>query len=327
MKSAFRHQGCIYGSDAEFLAMAVQFAEEGLLRGEQVLVATTARNLELLHDALGADADRIEYAETAPFRRRPSQWAETLRGWARRRPGGSEGRGRAIVEPVWAGRSRREVAAWQRMEARLTVTLAGTGIWMICPYDTRVVEAGIVEDARRIHHECVVGRVAEPSARFMAPEDLTGAQGAPPSPDRPTDMFRFEGDLVAVRRYVLERATPILLAEDAVAMFDVAVGSVLANLLNHGADRAVVWVRPVDGRVVCTMHCDRPLGIPRPAGSGSRSPNRLDNSLRMAEQICEWLNVSSDVSGCTIELAMPGLRSENTGRTGSEGLNFSSLSH
>jgi hypothetical protein len=34
--------------------------------------------------------------------------------------------------------------------------------------------------------------------------------------------------------------------------------------------------------------------------------SRPDNSLWMTDQICEWLDISSDAGGCTIELAMPG---------------------
>ncbi len=36
------------------------------------------------------------------------------------------------------GRSDSEVVAWTRMESSLNVVLAGTSIWMICPYDARV---------------------------------------------------------------------------------------------------------------------------------------------------------------------------------------------
>ncbi|EME52239.1 MEDS domain-containing protein [Amycolatopsis decaplanina] len=304
MKKPFRHQGCIYGSDAEFLAMAVPFAEDGLRRREPVLAVTTAGNLDLLRAALGVDADRIEYTEAATFGRRPSQWADALRDrWTRHRSDAPPGPVRIIAEPAWGGRSRREVAAWLRMEASLTMSLADTEIWMICPYDTRVVEAGIVEDAHRVHPECVVGCSAKPSAQFMVPEEFTRAET---SPGRAADMFRFAGDLVSVRRYVLEKAIPILRTESTSAMFDVAVGAVLASLLNHGIDRAAVWVRPVAGRVVCTMRCDQPLDLQRFPDSGHRNTNRLDNNLRMAEQVCEWLDISSDPGGCTIELAMPG---------------------
>ncbi|WP_340682481.1 MEDS domain-containing protein [Amycolatopsis coloradensis] len=317
MKTPFRHRGCVYGSDAEFLTMAVPFAEDGLRRRQPVLAVTTAGNLGLLRAALGVDADRIECAETSAFGRRASHWAEALRDhWTRHRSDTPPGPVRIIAEPAWADRSRREVAAWLRMEANLTMSLADTEIWMICPYDTRSVEAGIVEEAHRIHPECVVGRRAKPSAQFMVPEEFTQAET---SPGRTADLFRFAGDLVSVRRYVLEKATPILSTESTSAMFDVAVGAVLASLLNHGIDRATVWVRPVAGRVVCTMRCDRPLDLQRFPGSGHLDTNRLDNNLRMAEQVCEWLDVSSDPGGCTIELAMPGQVPKSQAGAGSEG--------
>lgn len=323
MEPGLRHQGCIYGSDAEFLAMAVPFTDEGLRRGEPVLAATTPGNLELLHDVLGADADRIEYAETASFGRRPSHWADALRRhWTRSRPVAPAGNVRIIAEPVWAGRSRREVAAWHRMEAGLNVLLADTGIWMICPYDARVVEADIVEDARRTHPECAVGRRAEPSAQFMVPEEFAKSHTTMPSLDSAADLFRFEGDLVAVRRYVLEKASPILQAENTVAMFDIAVGAVLANLVKHGINRMAVWVRPVTGRVVCTMYCDQPLDIQPFPDLRPPSRNQLNNSLRLTSQLCEWLEISSGPSGCTIELAMLGQRSEQTGHAESEDLSF-----
>ncbi len=289
--------------------MALPFAVEGLRQEDPVLVATTARNMELLRDALGSDADRIEYAESASFGRRPSQWADALRGhWMNGRPGGSTGAVRVIAEPCWEGRSRREIAAWHRMEAGLDVSLAGTGIWLVCPYDTRVVDSGIVEGAHRTHPQCAVGRRAEPSARFIVPEEFAGSHTAMQTLDSVTDLFRFEGDLVAVRRYVLNRAAPILVAETTVAMFDIAVGAVLDNLLNRGVDRVAVWVRPVAGRVLCTLHCDQPLDIRPYPDPRSPNPARLDDSLRMTDRLCEWLEISSGPSGCTIELAMAGQR-------------------
>lgn len=321
MAPGLRHQGCVYGSDAEFLAMAVPFTEEGLRRGEPVLAATTPGNLELLHDALGAGADRIEYAEAASLGRRPSQWADALRRrWTRCLPIAPAGKVRIIAEPAWAGRSRREVAAWHRMEAGLNVLLADTMIWLICPYDARVVEADIVEDARRTHPECAVGRRAQPSAQFMVPEEFAKSRTAAPSLDSDADLFRFEGDLVAVRRYVLEKASPILVAENTVAMFDIAVGAVLANLMKHGIDRVAVWVRPVADRVVCTMYCDQPLDVQPFPDLRPLSLNQLDNSLRLSSQLCEWLDISSGPSGSTIELAMQGQRPEQAGHAESEDL-------
>ena len=58
---------------------------------------------------------------------------------------------RILAEPVWTGRSAWEIAAWKRMESALNVALARAGIFMICPYDTRLTGPGIVAAARRTH--------------------------------------------------------------------------------------------------------------------------------------------------------------------------------
>ena len=311
MKPHFLHQSCVYGSDAEFLAMAVPFVRDGLRRGEPVLVTTTSANLELLHDVMGAEAGKIDYAESAYFGRRPPQRATAIhRYWARHRPTTSTGAVRILAEPVWAGRSRREVAAWKHMEAAFNVVLADTGIWMICPYDTRVVAADIIENAHRTHPECVVGRRAEPSPHFVAPEEFARARTSPLPLMSATGMFRFEGDLAATRRYVLETATALLLSEDAVAMFGIAVGEAITYLINQGINRAVVWVRPAAGRVVCTLHSEQPLDTVHPFVGYGPPGERPGDGLWLTNQICEWLDVSSDASGCTIELAMPGRGAE-----------------
>lgn len=155
------HQAGIYGSAEEFLAMAVPFIEDGLALGEPVLVTTTPANLELLGDALGARAQQLDYAETAYFGRRPPQRVDAFHRYWRRHAGAAPGgRVRILAEPVWTGRAAAEVTAWRRMESGLNVLLADTGIWMICPYDARVVDPAIVADARRTHPARMDGRCA-----------------------------------------------------------------------------------------------------------------------------------------------------------------------
>ncbi|GGU50279.1 MEDS domain-containing protein [Lentzea flava] len=304
----FLHQGCIYGSDAEFLAMAVPFVLDGLHREEPVLVATTPANLELLRDEIGPDAAGAEYAEPERLGLRPPQRATAIhRYWTRHQPDEPARAVRILAEPEWTGRSGREVSAWQRMEAALNVVLADTRIWMICPYDTRTVSPGIVEDARRTHPECVVGPRVERSAQFVRPEDFPRSQ-AEPLPGPAEELFRFEGDMTTVRRYVLRSAAKLLKSdEDAQGMFGIAVGEAIAYLMAQGIEHAAVWVRPAAGRLVCTLHSDQPLGHV-PAFVGYRQPGQEQepgDGLWLTNQICEWLDVGSDASGCTIELAVP----------------------
>ncbi|MFJ1766994.1 anti-sigma factor RsbA family regulatory protein [Amycolatopsis sp. NPDC088138] len=311
----FRHQSCVYGSDEEFLAMAVPFARDGLRRGEPVLVSTTQANQELLDDVLGADAGKLVQVEPACFERRPPQLAAALhRYWTRYRSTTPGTTVRVLAEPA---RVARGAAEWKLAEAGFNVSLAGTGIWLVCPYDTRVFEAGAIEDARRAHPEFLVDGQAKPSEQFTAPARVDGFPASPPPLGEGADIFRFEGDLIAVRRYVLEKAGPLLQPENAVAMFGIAVGEAIAYLIDHGINRAEVWVRPAAGRVVCTLHSDEPLDLPPFFGSRPPDLRRSDTGLWMTDQICEWLDISSDSAGCTIELATPGSwAGEGTGTLG-----------
>lgn len=290
--------------------MAVPFVLGGLHAGEPVLVATTPANLDLLHDEIGQDAAEVDYVEPEHLGMRPPQRATAIhRYWSRHQSSTPARAVRVLAEPEWTGRSAREVSAWQRMEAALNVVLADTRIWMICPYDTRTVNAGIVDDARRTHPECVVGHRVEPSSLFVRPEEFARSH-VEPLPQGPAEgLFRFEGDLTAVRRYVLRAAASLLRSDDAATgMFGIAVGEAIAYLDSQGIERAAVWLRPAADRVVCTLHSDQPLTCVPPF-LGYRPPDATrepGDGLWLTNQICEWLDVTSDASGCTIELAMPG---------------------
>jgi hypothetical protein len=309
----FLHQGCIYGSDAEFLAMAVPFVLDGLHRDEPVLVATTAAKLELLQRELGPEAAEADYAEPEQLGLRPPQRATAIhRYWTRHQSDDHVGAVRVLAEPEWTERSGREVSAWHRMESALNIVLAETSIWMICPYDTRTAGPDVVEDARRTHPECVVGHRTERSSQFVAPEDF--ARSRTERRQSPAEaLFRHEGDLTAVRRHVLRAAAKLLKSdEDAAGMFGIAVGEAIAYLAAQGIERAAVWVRPAAGRVVCTLHSRQQIGHV-PAFVGYRQPGQAQepgDGLWLTNQICEWLDVTSDPSGCTIELAMPSAAAE-----------------
>jgi MEDS: MEthanogen/methylotroph, DcmR Sensory domain len=149
---AFEHWACIYDDDSQFLETVLPFLADGLTLGEPVLAVTTPANLELLGAALGERSTDVDYAESAFFGRRPPRRVAAFyrywKGGQDRSPGR---RVRIVAEPVWAGRSAREITARTRMEAALNVTLASTGISMICPYDARTTDAHILADALRTH--------------------------------------------------------------------------------------------------------------------------------------------------------------------------------
>ncbi|MGK5547941.1 anti-sigma factor RsbA family regulatory protein [Streptomyces sp. URMC 127] len=269
--AGFVHHACLYASDAEFLAMAVPFVRDGLAAGEPVLAATTPANIELLREALGESAHHLDTAETAYFGRRPvDRVSAFLRYHERRtRPGR---RTRVIAEPLWAGRSARQIAEWKRMESGLNVLLAGLPLWMVCPYDTRVVPGDVAEAAVATHPVRLDGRRQAPCASYTDPavyaagvtaEGLAAASCAPPRALRagPT------GDAAVLRRAARERAAAAGLTGDRLSLAELAAHEAAAYLLAREGALVTLCAWEEPGAVVCELRRREPGdGRGEPAG-------------------------------------------------------------
>lgn len=318
--AVFRHQACIYGSDQQFLAMAMPFLEEGLALGDPVLAVTTTANLELVNNALGARGTDVDYAESAFFGRRPAHRVAAFhRYWKRHSPAPAGTRVRVLAEPVWIGRTSREIAAWTRMEAALNVALAPTTISMICPYDTRILPAAIVASAGSTHPEQIDGLQASPSPEYVDPADFARSCERSPLPDPPASAaeFQFAGDLRGLRRFVASRATSHGLTSDRAGMLVQAAGEVGTYLKRQPAGSAAVrtWEQP--GSVVCDFRQpgaaagDPFLGL-RPA---DLEPEPGDE-LWLVSQICDWVEIRSGADGCVIRLYVPSRHNEEMAQPG-----------
>ena len=305
-RSRFAHQGCLYGSEQEFLAMAVPFIEAGLARGEPVLAATTSANLDLLHSALGDQARRLDYAETAYFGRRPAQRVAAFDRYLKTHLT-SPGHVRVITEPIWIGHSEREIRAWKQMEARLNLIFADTRIWMICPYDTRVLREDILADAGRTHPSCAVGADTVPSASYTDPAEFSGGLDDGPLPRPPADAaaLTFTGDMALLRNFVADAAGAHGLTADDTALFVVAAVEAASYVRQYAQAAVTIWDRP--GAVLCDI--SQPAGglaDPRP---GWRPPDlerpRPDDGLWLARQVCERVETRSAGGSCSIRLHVP----------------------
>jgi hypothetical protein len=300
------HQGCLYGSDDEFLAMATPFITAGLARGEAVLAATTQANLELLGNALGDAARGLDFAETAYFGRRPPQRVAAFDRYLKTHLR-SPGQVRVIAEPIWIGRSERDIRAWKQMEASLNLIFAHTRMWMICPYDTRVLRDDIVADARRTHPSCVAGQETVPSTSHADPEEFTSGLDDGPLPRPPADAaeLTFTGDLAVLRHFVANAAAARGLAGDKTALFVVAAAEAASYVRQYERAAVTVWDRP--GAVVCDI--TQPAGGLADLRPGWRPPElerpRPDDGLWLARQVCEQVETRSAHGRCTIRLHMP----------------------
>jgi hypothetical protein len=301
--------------------MALPFFEEGLTLGDPVLAVTTPANLELVSAALGRRGVDVDYAESAFFGRRPAQRVAAFhRYWKRHAEDRGDTTVRILAEPVWAGRSSREIAAWTRMEAALNVALAPTTISMICPYDTRIVPATILACAQRTHPGRVDGEHTSVCPDYADPAEFARSCDATPLPAPPATAagFHFEGDLRELRRFVTRRAAAHGLSAARADMLVLAAGEV-GTYLKHllpGTATVRVWEEP--GAVVCDFHQARDSRAGDPF-LGLR-PVELEadpgDGLWLAGQLCDWTEIRSDEDSSVIRLHVASRHNEETAQPG-----------
>lgn len=304
------HQACVYGSDDEFLAMAVPFVVDGLAREESVLAVTTRANIDLLQQALGADAGRVEVVDARDWYLYPASTLSAYDKYVARCPGYV----RVIGEPVWPQGSDQLVTEWKRYESVLNVVFADSPAWIVCPYDTRTLDPAIVDDARRTHPAVVAGRVALRSPDFTDPAEYFGVCDTTPLPAPPATaaVLPFVRDLRGVRRFVAIQAERHGLRGDVVVLYTAAVSEAVAYLMDHGGERPVVrlWAELDD--VVCDIrdHTARAaetfLGY-RPPGQAARA----DDGLWLTRQVTDLTEVRSDDTGTTVRLHVSPQKAEH----------------
>jgi transcriptional regulator with XRE-family HTH domain len=167
-----RHQVLIYGSDDEYVASVVPFLLEGIARSDAVVAVPSKHQGELLRDALGDDAQHVEFLDS-------TEWYRTLRGAAlgyrafvKERFERGASWVRVIGDAVWAARSGADVTEWFRYESIVNLSLASSPTTVMCSYDGRALPDGVLADARRTHREVAAAGDVATSLAYREPEDF-----------------------------------------------------------------------------------------------------------------------------------------------------------
>jgi DNA-binding NarL/FixJ family response regulator len=147
-----RHEALVYSSPRELAAGAVPFLRHGLERRENVLVVLRKQGRAVLEEALGDEADRIEFADAHSWYQSPEHALEQYTRYVGDRLERGASRVRVVAEVIWPqSAAANEVAGWKRYEARVSETMASVPVSFICTYDTEELPAQLVTDARRTH--------------------------------------------------------------------------------------------------------------------------------------------------------------------------------
>jgi anti-sigma regulatory factor (Ser/Thr protein kinase) len=167
---AFAHEGFTFGTDRELLDRVLPFAEEGLSRGEPVLVVAGERVRSLLADALGDDVGRL-----TTFAAAETWWRgghDTLHAYDRdlRVLRATAPSWRLAAEPVWlADDDGRE---WSRFEAVANRCYAELPYYSLCLHDTQRLPAAVLANVARTHPLTWGGDAPVPAPAYEDPRQF-----------------------------------------------------------------------------------------------------------------------------------------------------------
>jgi anti-sigma regulatory factor (Ser/Thr protein kinase) len=301
--TGFEHEAFFYRGEAGFLTGLLPFLREGLDRGEAVVVAEPRHRLELLRDALGEDAEAVEWLDMAEIGANPARiigvWAAAL---DRHTAAGRTVRG--VGEPAFAGRRDTELVECRLHELLLNVAFDdGPGWRLLCPYDVDGLPRSVSRDAVLTHplHSTGAGRLA--SERY-APDGYREAFAAPlPAPAGSVFRGRYgAGDVPATRRTVAHYARSCGVPQERVEVLELAASELATNSVRHGGGSGslAMWLEP--GAVVVEFSDAGRLLDPL---TGRLTPS-LDQEggrgLYLVNQLCDLVAVRSSDHGTTVRV-------------------------
>jgi anti-sigma regulatory factor (Ser/Thr protein kinase) len=299
----FRHEALFYADPDEFVAGTSAFIRDGLARDEAVLVVVEVPKIDKLRLALGADADRVEFADMADVGRNPALIIQSWRDFADGRASGEVVRG--IGEPISPGRSEAALVECHIHESLLNVAFErDTDFWLLCPYDTGALPAPVLDRAAANHpYVCdhLGDGVAAPDdavASALDPAPLGSGFDWPlaPAPASVETLAFDRATLRTLRAFLVTAATRGGVDETRARELAVAACEIATNSIVHGgaAGDVRVW-----GGGDCFVTEIRGAGriVDPLAGRLRPEPERGSGyGLWLANQFCDLVQIRSTAS-------------------------------
>ena len=302
----YRHECWLYRGDAEFLDMVVPFIRDGLARDQPVMVAVPQPRLHALRDALGGDAENVAWADMADLGANPARIIPAWQDFT----GGDRRPVRGIGQPVWAGRGPAELVEAQFHEALLNLAVPpDTPLWLLCPYDTGTLPDGVIDEALRSHPVLAEAGAYRGSTHYGGAHHAAALFTEPlPEPAAPTTVIAHDPDRHRHVDHLIQGATAAGLAADRAATLAAATDE-LAAAAHHDTGRVEIRLWHEDAAVLCevtdpTVIHDPMTGRSAAPTAGSRT-DRRDRAIRLANDLCDLVQVRSGPDGTTVRIHTP----------------------
>ena len=299
---AFRHVGFFYRTEDEYAATVAGFLRDGLAAGDPAFAAIPPARIDLVRDALGADAPRVQFADMTEMGLNPAWIIPRVRAFAGEHAGR---RVRYVGEPAWGSRSPAELREATRHEALINVAFADADADILCPYDTTGLPAAVLDDAMRTHPLLLSDGSHGVSPMYAVPFRIPSSCSLPlPAPPHDAMFHTYRTDLSEVRALVLKHARDAGLTDARANDLVLAVSEVAANTLRHTQSQGTLTIWHDPDEIVCEIHDEGTITDPL-AGRRQPAPDALGgHGLWLVHQVCDLVELRSDRSGTTVRMHM-----------------------
>lgn len=266
------HEAGFYGSDSDFRALIVPFAEEAIAAGEPVIFGYDDHKAGLLRSWLSSLAT-VTFISDRSLYATPAQTIAAYRRLFERHVAAGAGHiwiAGDVPHPGNGGR----FAGWDRYESAINTVWDDCPVHSFCLYDTQTAPGYVLDVVERAHPRLVFpAGERRVSGRY---QDVSAFEGLPAEPDplesTPPSVELTGGSAAAARR-ALARAVDGFVDSAALTDLLLGVSEAVNNALAHGQPPVTLRIWAAPGRVVVRIH-DRgtgpadPLAGLVPAGSG-----------------------------------------------------------
>jgi len=227
-----------------------------------------------------------------------------MRAFAAAHPGRAV---RCLQEPAWADRSGPERCEVIRHEALINLAFTDAPVSILCPYDTKQLDPGLIKSAEPTHPVLIRDGDAEPNPAYDADADvvLRGECDQPlPGPPAGAAILEYQADLAVVRAFADRHARGVGLVPDRTVDLVLAVGELAANTFIHSQAGGRVAIWPAGDELICQVedagHITDPLAgrrqVPADAGGG--------HGLWLVNQVCDLVEIRTAPGHTVIRLHM-----------------------
>ena len=308
-RSGSAHGAAVIASEAELLAAALPFLDDGLRAGDLLTLACPPETVDLLRRELGERATAVvsEPRMTLLGSRAPDALTMCSRYLERAGAAGS-GRLRVLAEVDFGS----EPADWregQRFESVFNRLMVGAPVSAICLYDQRRLPAPVIASAEATHPEMVHRGAWSANPGFQDPGTYIPSLPLPrePAEDGPPVYAVDDAPTLAGLRHQLGAVIASLVPDrDLQGDLHLAASEIAANAFRHG-------VRPVSARM--WAEGDRLICLISDRGTSYRDPCSgfapahgpdLSNGgmgLWIARKLWDHVDVLPSDTGLTVRLS------------------------